>query len=150
MRLTGTSEPSFRVRTARPSPRPAAAFDGDWPALAERVRLTGFAQQFMQQSELVAHDGLSLRVRVPIRPLAEAATVGKVRDALSAHFGAPVRLSVEVGAVAGTTAAAVASQRNVERLDQARASLEADPFVRTLLTDFGGRILPDSVKPVDP
>ena len=52
-----------------------ASFDGDWPALAARVRLSGFAQQFLQQSQLIAHDGLSLRLRVPIRPLAEAGTV---------------------------------------------------------------------------
>ena len=135
--------------TAVATPAPSSSFDGNWPALAAHVRLTGFAQQFMQQSELVSHEGLSLKVRVPIRPLAEAATVTKVREALSAHFGAPVRLSVEVGVVTGTTVAAVNTQRNAERMDQARASLESDPFVQSLLTDFGGRILPDSVKPND-
>ena len=128
----------------------ARGFDGDWPALAPLLGLSGFALQFMQQSELLARDGLSLRVRVPIRPLAEPLTVNKVRDALSAHFGAPVRLTVEVGAVGGSTAAAAASRQRAERLDQARAAIESDPFVRTLLTDFGGRIVPDSVEPIDP
>ena len=36
--------------------------------LATRVRLGGFAQQFLEQSELLGHDGLAFRVRVPIRP----------------------------------------------------------------------------------
>jgi len=124
-------------------------FDGDWPGLAERLPVTGFARQFMQQSELVEADGLSFRVRVPIKQLSEPATVNKVRDALSAHFGAPARISVEVGSVSGTTAAAVASQQKAERMTQTRAALEADPFVRSLLTDFGGRIVPDSVRPAD-
>lgn len=135
---------------ASPEPRtPLAQFDGDWPALAAQVSLSGLAQQFMQQSQLLEHDGLSFRLRVPIRPLAEAGVVNKVRDALSALFGAPVRIAAEVGAVAGPTAAAAASERRAERLEQARASLEADPFVRTLLTDLDGRILPDSVRPID-
>jgi DNA polymerase-3 subunit gamma/tau len=130
------------------SPRGAArAFDGDWPALAAVLPLSGFAQQFMQQSELLEAEGLSFRVRVPIRPLAEPGTVARVRDALAAHFGAPVRLGVEVGAVAGQTAAAAASQQRAERLQQAQAAMEADPFVQSLLTDFGGRILPGSVRP---
>jgi DNA polymerase-3 subunit gamma/tau len=129
---------------------PARAFDGDWTALAASVPVSGFARQFMQQSELLEHDGLSLRVRVPIKPLAEPTTVNKVRDALSAWFGAPVRIAVEVGAVGDATAAAVASQQKAQRLEQARAALEADPFVQTLLTDFGGRIVPDSVRPLDP
>jgi DNA polymerase-3 subunit gamma/tau len=129
---------------------PAREFDGDWTALASSVPVSGFARQFMQQSELLEHDGLSLRVRVPIKPLAEPTTVNKVREALSAWFGAPVRIAVEVGAVGSTTAAAVASQQKSQRLEQARAALEADPFVQTLLTDFGGRIVPDSVRPLDP
>ena len=106
----------------------------------------------MQQSELVAHDdgdGLEFRVRVPVKALAEAATVGKVRDALSTHFGATVRLTVETGAVGSATAASVVSRQRAERLSEARSAIEADPFVRTLIDDFDGRIVPDSVRPVD-
>ena len=136
--------------TATDAQAAANAFDGDWPVLASRLGLAGFSLQFMQQSELIAHQDFSFTVRVPIRQLAESGTVGKVRDALSAHFGAPVRLTVEVGGVSGQTAAAVASRERAERLDQARASIESDPFVQTLLTDFGGTILPESVKPIDP
>ena len=124
------------------------AFDGDWPALARRLAATGLLGQFLQQSELVSVDQEGFRVRVPIRPLAEAATVTRVRELLSQHFGQPVRLQVEVGAVAGVTAARVVEQERGERLEAARESLESDPFVRSLLSDLGGRILPDSVVPV--
>ena len=128
---------------------PAPAFDGDWPALAARLRLGGFVQQFMHQSELIEADGLRLRVRVPIRPLAEAATVGRVREALAAHFGAPVRLEVEVGQVQGATAAAASARERAERQAQAQAAIEADPFVRALIEDFDGSIVPGSVRPVE-
>ena len=97
----------------------------------------------------MGREGLVFRVRVPIKPLAGPLTVNKVREALAAWFGAPVRLAVEVGAVAGTTAAAVSSTQKAERLGQAREAIEADPFVQTLLNDFGGRIVPESIRPVD-
>jgi hypothetical protein len=46
------------------------------------------------------------------------------------------------------TAARVVEQERGERLEAARESLQSDPFVRSLLSDLGGRILPDSVLPV--
>ena len=151
--------PPVRVAsTPAPAPAPDAAalpvaaglaFDGDWPALAGRVALSGFARQFLEQSELLGHRGTEFRVRVPIRPLAEAATVARVREALAAHFGSPVRLSVEVGQVAGATAAQVAETQRGQRLEEAREALEADPFVRGLLDEFDGRIVPDSIRPAD-
>jgi DNA polymerase-3 subunit gamma/tau len=132
------------------SPPPAATgFDGDWPGLAARLQVGGFVQQFMHQSELVEADGLRFRVRVPIRPLAEPATVNRVREALGAHFGAPVRLDVEVGRVGEATAAAASARDRADRQAQARASIEADPFVRALIEDFDGAIVPGSVRPIE-
>jgi len=130
-------------------PAAAAGFDGDWPGLAARLQVGGFVQQFMHQSELVEADGLRFRVRVPIRPLAEPATVNRVREALGAHFGAPVRLDVEVGRVGEATAAAASARDRAERQAQARASIEADPFVRALIEDFDGAIVPGSVRPIE-
>ncbi|MBX3612643.1 MAG: DNA polymerase III subunit gamma/tau, partial [Burkholderiaceae bacterium] len=130
-------------------PAAAAGFDGDWPGLAARLQVGGFVQQFMHQSELVEADGLRFRVRVPIRPLAEPATVNRVREALGAHFGAPVRLDVEVGRVGEATAAAASARDRADRQAQARASIEADPFVRALIEDFDGAIVPGSVRPIE-
>ncbi len=134
---------------AGPGNAPAAQFDGDWPALAARLQVGGFVQQFMHQSELIEADGLRFRVRVPIRPLSEPATVKRVREALGAHFGAPVRLEVEVGRVGQETAAAASARERVERQAQAQAAIDADPFVRTLIEDFDGSIVPGSVRPID-
>lgn len=125
----------------------ARDFDGDWPGLTRLITLSGLAQQFMQQSELIAWEGLAFRVRVPIKALTEAATLGRVREALSAYLGGPVRLSAELGAVGATTAAAQTRRDQDERVARAHESIGADPFVRTLIDDFGGRILPDSVRP---
>ncbi|MCD6681179.1 MAG: DNA polymerase III subunit gamma/tau [Burkholderiaceae bacterium] len=145
--------PRFQTKTGSdPFFAPATApdrqlFDGDWPALAARLDVSGFVRQFMEQSELLDADGLRLRVRVPIRPLAEPGTVRRVREALAAHFGADVRLDVEVGPVRGQTAAGVSAQQRADRQAQAQAAIESDPFVRTLIDEFDGAIVPGSVRP---
>ncbi len=103
----------------------------------------------MQQSELVVANGLDFTVRVPIRALAAANTVARARAALAEHFGAEVRLTVEAGKVQGPTAVAIARDLDEKKLAKAQASLEADPFVRTLIDDFNGAIVPGSVRPLD-
>ncbi|MFA7665225.1 MAG: DNA polymerase III subunit gamma/tau [Burkholderiaceae bacterium] len=133
--------------TATATATAPVAFDGDWPGLVARLSAGGMAAQFLQQSALIGHEGLSFRLKVPIRPLAEPSTVNRVRTILSGYFGAEVRLSVEVGSVDGPTAAAIASRDRAERQAEAEAAIDADPFVQTLLKDFGGTIVPGSVRP---
>jgi DNA polymerase-3 subunit gamma/tau len=115
-----------------------------------RLGRPGLVGQFMQQSELVAHDAHGFSLRVPVKPLAEPALLAKVRDVLAAHFGRPVRLAAEVGQVRGTTVAAVRSREQADALAQAQATIEGDAFVRTLITGFDGTIVPESIQPVVP
>jgi DNA polymerase-3 subunit gamma/tau len=151
-----TAPAALTPAAAEPLPGPAErapapiVFDGGWPGLAARLGLRGLVGQFMEQSELVEYDADGFDVRVPVRPLAEPALVGKVRDALCGHFGRPVRLTVQVGAVRGPTVAAERSRDQAAAMANAQATLQDDTFVRTLLTGFDGTILPDSVRPVGP
>jgi len=133
---------------------PPLDFDGDWPGLAAavtaRLGRPGLVGQFMHQSELLGHDADGFALRVPVRPLAEPALLGKVRDALATHFGRPVRLDVQVGQVRGTTVAAVRSREQAEAHAQAQATIEGDAFVQSLLTGFDATILPESIQPLGP
>jgi len=118
-----------------------------WSELATRITCSGFVRQFLEQSELLSIEGLHLRVRVPIRPLAEVATVNKVKDLLVAHFQRPLRLSAEVGAVGVQTAASIHdAQRRAER-EAALEGLQSDPFVQAMVNELGAQIDPDSVQP---
>jgi DNA polymerase-3 subunit gamma/tau len=120
--------------------------DCAWSALAQRVACSGFARQFLEQSELLGIEGHHIKVRVPIRPLAEAATLNKVSDLLSAHFGRGLRISAEVGAVSQETASA--KQEIQKGLDHQEAleGLLRDPFVRVMIDELGAEIVPESVK----
>ncbi len=126
-----------------------AGFDGDWAAVAVRVAASGMAGQFLQQSELLGIEGRRLRLRVPIKPLADPGLVARVTGLLTSHFGQPVQVAVEVGSTGATTAAAAAGRARDERQARARESIERDPFVRELIQDFGATIVPDSIKPIE-
>jgi DNA polymerase-3 subunit gamma/tau len=125
----------------------ASRFDGDWPALARRMALTGRLGQFMTQSQLEGFEGDVIRLRVPIEQLADKKLVARVSDAIEKQIG-QIRLEVSVGRIDGETAAAEVESERLDRLDQARASLEADPFVKTMRNEFDATIVPDSVRAV--
>ncbi|MBP0628896.1 DNA polymerase III subunit gamma/tau [Cupriavidus sp. AcVe19-1a] len=136
------------------APRPPAAgedgsppvFNGDWPALAAGLPLKGLAQQLAYQSELTQVVGNTFNLRIPVAALGENGVAERLQQVLRDHFGQPVRVLCEVGAVA-VTAAAADAQARAERQREAEAAIEADPFVQGLLRDFGGQIVPGSIQP---
>jgi len=135
--------------TAIPSASSAAIdFNGDWPALTARVAASGMAKQFLQQSEFVRLDGITFHVRVPLKPLAEPGTVEKARTALRNFFNTNINLTVEVGAVAGVTAAKVEQAEQAGRMNQAAQAITGDAFVNDLIAQFDATVVPGSIKPV--
>jgi DNA polymerase-3 subunit gamma/tau len=133
----------------RAVPGRAERFDGDWPAVARALRVTGAAKQLAERSELVSFEGdaLELAVGPESRALADRAYVDKLKAALAEHFGRPVVLTVKVGAVNGRSAAAIAEGERRARTDSANARMDADPFVQELVAGFDATV--ESVKPVE-
>ncbi|SPA25073.1 DNA POLYMERASE III (SUBUNITS TAU AND GAMMA) [Cupriavidus taiwanensis] len=151
----GAAVPSPPAESAKfVAPRPPAAgedgtppvFTGAWPVLAAGLPLKGLAQQLAYQSELTQVVGRTFHLRIPVAALGENGVADRLQQALSDHFGEPVRVLCEVGGVTVTAAAADAEAR-AERQRQAEAAIEADPFVQGLLRDFGGQIVPGSIQP---
>jgi DNA polymerase III subunit gamma/tau len=136
---------------ATTAPGEVRTFDGDWPLLARQLKLIGFAQQFMQQSQLVSYEannpGYTFKVKVPIKILAEFANVNKVKDALTQYFGQPIRVIAEVGSVEAGTAAHVVASEKAQAQASAQAAIENDSFVQGLQKEFGATIVPGSIAP---
>ena len=116
-----------------------AAFDGDWPKLANVLKLGGVARQLAQMSELTKFDGGVLELRIPAtaKHLAEKTFQEKLGTALQEYFGKPVRLSIQIGETTGNTAR-----------DRATAAVGQDAFVRDLIENFDATIVESSIKPV--
>ncbi|HJV85866.1 MAG TPA: DNA polymerase III subunit gamma/tau [Noviherbaspirillum sp.] len=144
-------KPTERPRPMALLPVPSLNWDGNWPALAASLPLRGVAQQLAQQSELMkcedAGAGVQMHLRIPIETLCSAGSVDKLAAALSEHFTKPVRVTTEIGAVEQTANAHATAEREA-RLRQAEECLQSDPFVQTLMREFGATIVPGSVKPI--
>ena len=81
----------------------------------------------------------------------ESLNQGPTRERLVAALseaGVSVTLGVELGLVQDTPAKRIAFA-NAERLEAARHVMMNDPFVEQMMRDFGGTIVPGTLKPVD-
>ena len=130
------AEPKSAARADSPAAEPTEI---DWPGIARSLGVGGAAKQLAQQSELARFDGETLELRLPsgAKHLAERAYQEKLKGALQAHFGKPIRLDVRLGDTSGNTAH-----------DRAVAAIHQDAFVRDLMEQFDATIVQSSIKPV--
>ncbi len=124
--------------------------DGDfWQttvrALVESEAISALVRELALQSQLIARDTDHWMLRVERESLNQPASRERLQLALK-NVGHAVTLGVEVGAVSDSPAkrAAVAA---AERQQQAEEVILNDPFVQTMMRDFGAKIVPGSIKP---
>ncbi|MEM5292852.1 DNA polymerase III subunit gamma/tau [Burkholderia sp. JPY481] len=124
-------------------------FTGDWPALAVDLPLKGISYQLAFNSELMALEGNTLKLNVPVPQYAETSQVAKLKAALVERLGQNVDVQVEVGP-ARRTAAAHDAKLRAQRQQEAEREISADPFVQSLIREFGASIVPGSIRPITP
>ncbi|TKC90217.1 DNA polymerase III subunit gamma/tau [Trinickia terrae] len=148
-----SAQPALPVVDLRSLPPPvpldAIGFEGDWPALAASLPLKGISYQLAFNSELTEAAGNCLKLSVPVPQYAESSQVAKLKAALAEKLGKPVDVQVEVGP-ARRTAAALDAAARAERQREAEREIGADPFVQSLIRDFGASIVPGSIRPILP
>jgi DNA polymerase-3 subunit gamma/tau len=119
--------------------------------LVKQLSLRGVARQLAMQSELLSYEDngqeLIIRIRVPLDTLLSAGSKEKLMTALSEHLGKSVQLDTEIGATKITAHAAEVAEE-AERQRNAEQTLQEDPFVQTLMREFGATIVPGSVRPL--
>ncbi|MFM0211882.1 DNA polymerase III subunit gamma/tau [Paraburkholderia sediminicola] len=128
-------------------PLDSLGFQGDWPALAVDLPLKGISYQLAFNSELMALEGSTLKLNVPVPQYAEASQVAKLKAALADKLGQNVDVLVEVGPARRTAAAHDAATR-AQRQQEAEREIGADPFVQSLIREFGASIVPGSIRPI--
>jgi len=117
-----------------------------WPALAAKLPVTGMAAELARQSEWVGGSGSKICLRVAVHSLAQTQGKTRLRTVLSEHFGVAVDLQIEFGTTGDDTAHAVAQAAAVARRQRAEQSAQSDPFVQTLMRDFGAQFVPGSIQ----
>lgn len=145
-------QPTQEAPAAHSLPEAKFPFMPDWHALPEQVGLGGFNLQLAQHSELIGveDDCFRLRLASDQRHLLQINKGGaeKLQEALSAHFGRPIRVRVEVGEITTETPAQRNQAEKAERHAFALAALEQDPFVRELIERFDATLDAASIKPL--
>ena len=116
--------------------RPRGA--SDWEGTVAALDLQGPAGQ------LAAHCLLLASGEVYRRPQLEQ----KLCDALSAHFGEPVRLEITAGPAEADTPARRQSEAAEQRLRDATRAIDEDPAVRAMRDVFNATVQPGSIKPL--
>ncbi|SAL12142.1 DNA polymerase III subunits gamma and tau [Caballeronia choica] len=155
LRFGDTQSPSPAAAAPKADTRPlplavpldAIGVDGDWPALAVDLPLKGIAYQLAFNSELTACDAASITLSVPVPQYAEASQVAKLKAVLADKLGRPLEVNVTVGP-ARRTAAALDAAARAKRQQEAEQEITRDPFVQSLIRDFGASIVQGSIKPL--
>ncbi|GHT98713.1 hypothetical protein FACS1894154_04480 [Betaproteobacteria bacterium] len=128
----------------------AALVRGDWRAAVQGLGLSGLVREFAQHCEWVgcAADRLSLRLSEAHRHLYEInrSLVGRIEEELERALGRPLKLVVDIGAIAGTTPAQHDAIERQARHAEAVAALESDPFVSELIERFDASLLEETVR----
>jgi DNA polymerase-3 subunit gamma/tau len=131
----------------------ASAGSTEWASIVAGLGLQGPAGQ------LAAHCVMLGRVKDVVRLRLDPAgdtfnrpqLVQKLTQALSQHFGEPVRVEIGLGdaGVSDATPARQQAQAADERLKAAEQAIEGDPAVRAMRDVFGATVQPGSVKPLN-
>jgi len=139
--------PSAPALVAR-EPGPRGTWD--WLAVVAALRLGGMAKMLADHCELVsqADDAVTLRVGEAHKHLLERAYQDKLTAALHDKYGATLKVTFEIGAAAGQTPQQVRTRIKEARQAEAVAAIEADPFVRELVDQFGGQIDASTIQPL--
>ena len=147
--------PAPAAPVSTPSAPPAAASSAerpDWHALMRQLPVKGMVQQLAFQTELQdwsdSPAGVRATIVTPMPQLASDASVGRLADALTAHFGKPIKIVIEKGEVEGKTVAKVDAQIHQEERMNAEQMIAADPFIQQLEKEFGAKVVGGSVKPL--
>ncbi|MDR0703244.1 MAG: DNA polymerase III subunit gamma/tau [Azoarcus sp.] len=128
----------------------AALSRGDWRGTVQALGLSGLARELAQHCEWIGRAGDDLRLRLSDthRHLLEinGTVPARIESDLARALGRPMKLHIEIGAIAGQTPAQRDELDRRERHAQAMAALERDPFVLGLIERFDASLSENTVR----
>jgi DNA polymerase III subunit gamma/tau len=156
-RAPAAAPPAVAAPVAQPPspPRPlAVGANGlpDWHDIVERANLRGPIGQLAQNCTLRGMEGeaMVLALQPQHLHLAVEPLTSQMEEKVSNALGRRVRFRfVAEGGNLGTPAERRA-QAASDAQATAEASMDSDPLVQALKRDFGARVIPQSIKPVEP
>ena len=126
--------------------------DGDfWYATVQQLvaaeAVTALARELALQSQLVQRDADHWQLQVERESLTQPGSRDRLQAGL-ASIGHAVRVSVSVGAITDSPARRNAAQAEAKQRAAEKIILD-DPFVQSMMQEFGAKIVPGSIRPLD-
>ena len=129
-----------------------AANRPDWHSLMRQLPVKGLVQQLAFQTELQdwkdSAAGVKATIVTPMPQLASEASIARLAEVLTTHFGKLIKIVIEKGEIEVKTVAKVDAQIHQEKRMNAEQMIAADPFIQQLEKEFGAKVVGGSVKPL--
>src|SRR5579859_3923425 len=140
-----SATPTSAAAPAANTPIPAAAMpwrEPDWNSLVEILGLKGAAQQLAANCAYRRREGITVHLEInpAHRQMITTQSQGRLEEALSRHYGEPLKVRIEVGEGTLVTPAKLGEQREADKLAAARSAIVADPTLRELCETFGTQV----------
>jgi len=122
----------------------------DWSSLQTNLELSGAAREFARNIQLESADENSWKFLVPdtLLHLGSQSVVESLQSALSDRLGHPVKLDLHKASEPVKSVAAEAHRVELDRMSEAERTIEEDSTVQDIKKEFGARVVPDSIQPL--
>lgn len=146
---------------ASPAPLPEAVFEptghkeavedgNEWHRIFDALQLTGISRQLARNCDLIQRENDFCLLHLPPehQALLNPESKEKLQQALSQHFGIPVRLTIEIASPERVTPAQHKAKEQARRQEEAVADIEADPFIQEARETLGAKVDKNSIQPL--
>ena len=121
-----------------------------WNNIVESLKLEGMARQLATHCALIKQDedGVHLTLAPAHLSLRNKKIEERLQQALSQHYGKPMRLIIDVGTPHAETPAVIQGQRETDRRQAAIQTITDDVNIKAMKEAFNARVVPESIQPV--
>nr|WP_288453610.1 DNA polymerase III subunit gamma/tau [uncultured Pseudomonas sp.] len=140
---------------AEPEPEPAAmpatGLAAEWLEIFPKLGLSGMTGSIAANCTLIAAEGDKwlLHLDPGHSALFNATQQRRLNDALNAYHGREMQLSIELIKPEQETPAQAAARKRANRQREAEASIQNDPLVQQIISQFAASVRAGSIEPVD-
>ncbi|YCH23488.1 DNA polymerase III subunit gamma/tau [Pseudomonas sp. D1-3] len=140
---------------AEPEPEPAAmpatGLAAEWLEVFPKLGLSGMTGSIAANCTLIAVEGDKwlLHLDPGHSALFNATQQRRLNDALNAYQGREMQLSIELVKPEQETPAQAAARKRANRQREAEASIQNDPLVQQMISQFAASVRVGSIEPVD-
>lgn len=135
----------------RPAENAGLAMTGEWSTLIPKLQLTGMAQALATNCILLTNQNnrITLALSPQHKPMLSDKLIERIEQAMTNHFGQPIKLEINVAAEDIHTPAKEQQKEFTEKHATATNTIKNDEYVQKIVDIFGATLDDNSIKAID-